>query len=181
MRDDKTMIYPSLLDPRAPPAGSLSQFMVDAPTPAPAGGLFNLAPPANAAAASLYPAGVPFGLKLADATRWTNTDGGRSSFDWPTNGNWCGQNWSGGKYAPPGAPMGTAPPLDSGDEACMRHDFCYDRAGSDPAQIRACDKTLVDELKVLPDDPRRWARPPRPGTEGDTDWYRWGAIKWFGR
>jgi hypothetical protein len=184
MRDSNTPVYPSyssLLNPGAFSPGSPPQFMVGAPTPSPADGQFDLAPAANAAAAPLYPAGAPFGLKFADATRVTNTDGGRSIFDWPTNGNWCGQNWSGGKYSPPGAPMGMAPPLDSGDEACMRHDFCYDRVGGDPQQIRACDKTLVDELKALPADPQQWQRPPRPGTEGDTDWYRKGAIKWFGR
>jgi hypothetical protein len=184
MRDGSNPIYPSyasLLDPGALPPGGPPQFVVGAPTPSPAGGLFDLAPTANAAAASLYPAGAPFGLKLADATRWTNTDGGRSIFDGPTNGNWCGQYWSGGRFSPPGAPMGAAPPLDSGDEACMRHDFCYDRAGDDSARIRACDRALVDELKALPQDVTGWSRPPRPGTEGQTDRYRNGAIFYFNR
>lgn len=44
-----------------------------------------------------------------------------------------------------------------------------------------CDKKLVDELRALPSDPRRWPRPPAPGTEGDSDRYRRGAIIIFGR
>lgn len=85
-----------------------------------------------------------------------------------------GGKWSGGVG---GGVAGTAPALDSGDECYQRHDQCYD-AGTSKA---SCDKRLVDELKALPGDPRRWPRPPIPGTEGDSDRYRRGAITIFGR
>ncbi len=114
----------------------------------------------------------PFGL---DATIWWNNAGGRSPvIDGPTNGNWGGGKWSGGVG---GGGTGTAPALDSGDECYQRHDQCYD-AGT-PKVL--CDKKLVDELKALPSNPRLWARPPAPGTEGDSDRYRRGAITIFGR
>ena len=114
----------------------------------------------------------PSGL---DATNWWNNAGGRSPVtDGPTNGNWGGGQWSGGVG---GGVTGIAPALDSGDECYQRHDQCYD-AGTSKA---SCDKRLVDELKALPGDPRRWPRPPIPGTEGDSDRYRRGAITIFGR
>ncbi|MBX3618359.1 MAG: hypothetical protein KF839_14735 [Nitrosomonas sp.] len=113
----------------------------------------------------------PSGL---DATNWWNNSGGRNPVtDGPTNGNWGGGNWSGGV----GKGTGTAPALDSGDECYQRHDQCYD-AGTPKA---LCDKKLVDELKALSSDPRRWTRPPAPGTEGDSDRYRRGAIIIFGQ
>jgi hypothetical protein len=168
MRDDNAPRYPSLLDPDFYLAAGAPRF-----SPVPRGdeatGLFVAAP---SVAASLYPSGTPFGPRFADATRWYNADGGRRASDWPTNGNWCGQYWSGGQYSPPGAPMGKAPPLDSGDEACMRHDFCYDRAGTDRAQLSTCDQSLIDELRALPNDSRQWPKPPRSGTESDTENFR---------
>lgn len=154
MRDDETIGYPSLL----------------------AGGLMPMYP-----RFSTNQAVPPFGLQVADATRYVNRDGGRSIFDGPTNGNWGGKSWSGGIYSPPGASMGSAPPLDSGDDAYMAHDFCYDRAGDDAGSLRDCDKTLVDRLRALPKDSRSWPRPPRPGTEPDSDGFRKWAIRWFDR
>jgi len=107
------------------------------------------------------------------ATNWSNTSGGRSPVsDGPTNGNWGGGKWSGGVG---GGGTGTAPALDSGDECYKRHDQCYD-AGTKKA---TCDRELVKELKALPTDPRKWSRPPSPGTEGDSDRYRRAAIILF--
>ncbi len=57
----------------------------------------------------------------------------------------------------------------------MRHDLCYD-SGKPKS---ACDATLVRELKSLPDDSRKWPAPPKPGTEGDTERFRQGAILLF--
>lgn len=120
----------------------------------------------------------PLGL---DATNWNNTSGGRSKFDFPTNGNWGGGCWSGGQYSCGGKSSGTAPPLDSGDACYQRHDNCYDTCTSkDKKQcVQSCDRKLVEELDALPNDPRLWPSPPRPGTEGDSRSYRDAARRWF--
>ncbi|MBJ7312914.1 RHS repeat-associated core domain-containing protein [Rugamonas sp. CCM 8940] len=110
----------------------------------------------------------PFGL---DATIWSPGPG-RSLRDGPRNGNWGGGRWSGGVS---GGGTGTAPPTDSGDACYMRHDQCYD--SNTPRAT--CDRRLVDELRALPNDPRQWPVPPRPGTEGDTRRYRDNAILLF--
>lgn len=108
----------------------------------------------------------PLGL---DATVINNTSGGRSRFDGPTNGNWGGKCWSGGKYScGPGNGPGTAPPTDSGDPCYQRHDTCYVRCGANQTCIKTCDQVLKKELLDLPFDPRKWPNPPKPGTERDT-------------
>ncbi|MBI3523008.1 MAG: hypothetical protein HY066_00555 [Betaproteobacteria bacterium] len=112
----------------------------------------------------------PLGL---DRTIWSPGPG-RSITDGPRNGNWGGGKWSGGVS---GGGTGTAPALDSGDECYQRHDQCFD-SGTPKA---SCNRKLVDELKALPDDPKQWPRPPAPGTEGDSDRFRRGAITIFGR
>ena len=118
----------------------------------------------------------PYGL---DATRLWNTDGGRSGFDGPSNGNWGGKCWSGGGHSCGGSNGGNAAPTDSGDECYMRHDNCYSSCGSDGGCLKSCDKNLVKELKGLSNDPRNWPRPPRSGTETDTRNYRDWAINYF--
>ena len=119
-----------------------------------------------------------------DATNWVNREGGRSLFDGPTNGNWGGKCWSGGQYSCQGRAMGNAPPTDSGDACYQRHDICYVRCENMTGNARtecvaACDQTLVDELRRLDNDPRRWPNPPRAGTENDSRSYRNQAIDWF--
>ena len=128
----------------------------------------------------------PWGL---DSTHWNNTTGGRSRTRGPTNGNWGGACWSGGKYSCGGNPSGTARPTDSADEAYKRHDECYDIAASEARRgvgrkcekdaIKDCDKQLIGELRALPDDPDKWDRPPRKGTIGATKAFRDDAIFWF--
>ena len=108
----------------------------------------------------------PLGL---DATNMNNTSGGRSRVDGPTNGNWGGKCWSGGKYScGPGNGPGTAPPTDSGDACYQRHDTCYVTCGANQSCIKTCDQVLKKELLDLPFDPRKWPQPPKPGTERDT-------------
>jgi hypothetical protein len=124
-----------------------------------------------------YPA--PFGIIPVAATRWFNRDGGRGISDGPTNGNWGGKHWSGGRYVPDGRPNGVSPPVDSGDELYMAHDLCWDRANGDPEAKRACDRGLVKELDALPASPKDWPKPPPQGTESATDWYRFLAKHWF--
>ena len=104
-----------------------------------------------------------------DATDWTNTSGGRSMWDGPTNGNWGGKCWSGGQYScGPGRGPGNAPPTDSGDQCYQRHDTCYVSCGSDSQCIARCDQQLVEDLEDLPTNPKDWPQPPRSGTEGDS-------------
>jgi len=118
----------------------------------------------------------PFGL---DATNWNNTSGGRSRWDGPTNGNWGGKCWSGGKYSCGGNSPGDAPPTDSADACYQQHDNCYVKCGANKKCIEACDKKLVDDLNQLPDDPRKWKNPSRSGTEGDSRRYRDAAKRYF--
>jgi len=118
----------------------------------------------------------PLGLA---ATNWNNTSGGRSRWDGPTNGNWGGRCWGGGRHSCGPEGSGTAPPTDSGDACYMRHDNCWDQCGNNRQCVAACNRQTVDELRGLPDDSRRWPQPPRPGTEGDSERYRWGAIQRF--
>jgi RHS repeat-associated protein len=115
------------------------------------------------------------GTAEADETKWNSTSGGRRRSDGPTNGNWGGKCWSGGQYScGPGGITRTAPPTDSADEAYQRHDYCVARGGAN------CDRDLVDELRGLDKNSRRWPRPPRPGTKDDTERYRNWAICQFG-
>lgn len=126
----------------------------------------------------------PLGL---DATRILNTTGSRKYWHGPTNGNWGGQCWSGGKYScGTGRSMGDLPPTDSADSCYKMHDECYESPScntSDSAKnkigIKNCDAALVQCLKNLPYDPTLWINPPKPGTEEDTKAYRDGAILWF--
>lgn len=114
-----------------------------------------------------------------DETHVVNTAGGRSTWDGPTNGNWGGKCWSGGRYSCGGHPMGKAPPADSGDMCYMHHDNCYDKCAGNKLCIAACDRTLIKELLALPNDPKKWPTPPRKGTEADSAQYRNGALHWF--
>ena len=123
----------------------------------------------------------PLGL---DETLWLNSDGGRNAFlNGPTNGNWGGQCWSGGMYSCGGKPGGDAPPTDSADRCYEHHDKCYEICGEfpNPKCIAACDANLVEDLEHLPNDPRWWATPPKPGTERDSRAYRDAAIEIFSK
>jgi RHS repeat-associated protein len=124
----------------------------------------------------------------------------------PRNGNWGGAGWSGGKS---GGRPGSKPPTDSGDACYREHDFCYmgcdeDRAcksqdrdtdgdgyidilegQKDPTVpaynecIHSCNRRLVQCLRDLDNDSHNWPKPPRPGTEGDSESYRRAAIIFF--
>jgi len=135
----------------------------------------------------------PFGLA---ATNWTNTNGGRSKFNGPTNGNWGGKCWSGGQYSCGSGGVGSVPPADSADACYMRHDICYasctglpdpqlrqglEKYSPKKSCIRACDANLLGDLNDLPDDSRNWPLPPARGTETDSEQYRKAAIKYFGK
>ena len=112
----------------------------------------------------------PAGLDSTDSSNWA---GGcrMPSLDGPTNGNWGGSCWSGGQYSCNGKGTGNAPPLDSGDDAYMRHDLCWafcesqsTGQGVDRCK-RFCNGALLQDLgKLDAIDARRWPRPPRPGT-----------------
>ena len=82
------------------------------------------------------------------------------------------QTWS----AAPGPP---APPTDSGDEAYEKHDQCFDCCNGNNSCMKSCNKELVKDLKKLPSDSKKWPRPPRSGTESDSEWYRQLAIWYF--
>jgi RHS repeat-associated protein len=115
----------------------------------------------------------PFGL---DSTNYFNRSGGRSLWNGPTNGNWGGKCWSGGRYSCNGNPVGDAPPLDSGDACYQRHDMCYVACASNAACRTTCDSKLVNELRSLPAEPTQWPQPPRPGTENESRIYREDAM-----
>ena len=94
----------------------------------------------------------PLGL---DATVWRFPNG-------PTNGNWGGRCWSGGQQSCGDAGPGTRSPTDSADACYQRHDNCYAECGNNAKCIQVCDHSMVDELRVLPNDPRKWPHLPRP-------------------
>jgi len=83
-------------------------------------------------------------------------------------GNWTGPGLSGGLEDP--IKIGLKPPVDSLDEASMRHDFAYLIAQKQGAIYGAdeeerlkslADKILLKELRTLPKDPRKWKHPPK--------------------
>jgi len=101
-------------------------------------------------------------------------------------GNWCGKNWSGGHEGPI-IPENPAGPIDSVDECCMNHDYCYakfecDHCGSGAdkkAGKQECDRVLVtclDALKGKP--PQNWPKPPPHSKETDAYFFCQKA-KWF--
>ncbi len=106
----------------------------------------------------------------------------------PKYGNWGGQDWSGGQNPKRhDGQDGDAVPVDSSDTAYKRHDEAWGRCeGEDilsnhPAKWRKdckkdADKVLVDDLKMLPDDPKGWESPPASGAEEPADRFRKGAI-----
>lgn len=115
-----------------------------------------------------------------DRTDFSNTAGGRNPFkDGPTNGNWGGKNWSGGlgpnQFGPP------APPKDSGDAQYENHDLCYDCCKGDKSCMYKCDDKLRSDLNTLPNNPINWPMPPRPGSEGQSNRFKKGALWWFSR
>jgi hypothetical protein len=63
----------------------------------------------------------------------------------------------------------------------QRHDICYVACGSNTMCRSSCDKSMVEELQALPDDPTKWPSPPRLGTESDSRQYRNSAIGSFRR
>ncbi|WP_243338530.1 RHS domain-containing protein [Anaeromyxobacter soli] len=127
-----------------------------------------------------------FGL---DKTDYNNSAGGArwpAPFFGPTNGNWGGMCWSGGQPScGPGRGSGNAPPVDSGDEAYMHHDFCYAECDGLTGPLKKnctslCDRALINELRKLGcDDPNNWPRPPKPGTWNDSRSYCNMAINNF--
>jgi RHS repeat-associated protein len=118
----------------------------------------------------------PVGL---DKIKVFNTVGGRKIWDGPTYGNWGGGCFSGGLYSCHGNSPGNAPPVDSSDACYKKHDNCYISCGDDKECMAACDSTLYNDLKSLPDDPRDWPFPPVPGTEGQADFFRDLAKLYF--
>jgi len=131
-----------------------------------------------------------FGL---DATSWGGD--GRGTSDGPKNGNWGGKNWSGGwNPSKHGGQSGPGQPTDSADECYRDHDNCYgacDQSGLSVPNAHSwriaflakckkpCDAKLVECLKKLNKDCKKWPRPPRKGTENDSEDFRDKAISFF--
>jgi RHS repeat-associated protein len=106
----------------------------------------------------------------------------------PYYGNWCGGNWSGGQIpSRHGGQMGTAPPIDSLDACCKRHDFCYDRCAKqhppDASCIPNCNVNLVICTQALDKECCKWKKPPPAGCkckvaqkmiDDINDW--WGGL-----
>lgn len=124
-----------------------------------------------------------------DKTTWDsfNSGNGRTIFFGPRNGNWGGQYWSGGwnpEFGNDGK-MGPGLPTDSADDCYMQHDLCYQRCEDqcDPANHmecrKACDRSLIQCLTGLGEEPDNWDFPPRTGTRNDTLDYRRKAMDWF--
>jgi len=115
-----------------------------------------------------YVASMP--LKWFDAFGLLPSGGGGFAMRY---GNWCGKNWSGGRQGRI-IPQNPAGPIDSVDECCMAHDYCYAAVEScktcpqedDSPQKLSCDRILVgclDKLSGKP--PYAWPKPPPYGEE----------------
>ena len=106
--------------------------------------------------------------------RWGSN--GRELSDGPVYEKWCGKHWSGGKDIRDTKARGPkdAFPSDDLDAACQGHDDCYDMFEED-----YCDRKLVKDLELLPDDPTMWRYPPdNEKTANAKDFRKW-AIRWF--
>ena len=116
-----------------------------------------------------------FGLKDdGGSTRW---------------GNWCGKNWSGGKNDPV-IPSNPAGPIDSVDECCMEHDYCFAKFecytkncklpdGAKEGKTE-CNKVFVECLdKLRGKAPENWPKPPKRERETDAYMFCQKAKWWF--
>jgi RHS repeat-associated protein len=89
----------------------------------------------------------------------------------PYYGQWCGGNWSGGKIpSRNNGQMGTAPPIDSLDDCCKSHDFCYDACDKSQKHnhyscIADCNKVLVTCVNCLNPDCTKWTIPQPAGCQ----------------
>jgi RHS repeat-associated protein len=102
-------------------------------------------------------------------------------------GNWCGKYWSGGRKGPT-IPKDPAGPIDSVDDCCEVHDYCYAKwecnecpppPGAEEEKNQ-CDRTFVrclDSLKGKP--PQTWPRPPARGTEETAYFFCQKAKRYF--
>lgn len=103
-------------------------------------------------------------------------------------GNWCGRDWSGGHQGRI-IPQNPSGPIDSVDECCMTHDYCYARfecpdscpvANDAKEQKRNCDIEMVkclDALRGKP--PQTWPKPPPAGRETEAYFFCQKAKKVF--
>ena len=66
----------------------------------------------------------------------TDAEAGQLKFPW--HGNWCGPGHGGGE------------PKDALDEACKRHDECYEKEGY--FNCKKCDEQLIDEISGLQEE-----------------------------
>lgn len=96
---------------------------------------------------------------------WGND--GRTIFNGPAYGYYCGENWSRGRN-PKNIKPGEAPPIevtpvDDMDCKCRKHDNGYDRSktSTNPKKARLeHDKELIRSLEALPENPNDWDDPP---------------------
>ena len=114
---------------------------------------------------------------LGSPLRWPDQYGLEGGGFSTRYGNWCGRNWSGGKKGPR-IPRNPAGPIDSVDECCMEHDYCWAKyeydcnpcgtSAENKAGKKKCDEEFVrcaKKLEGMP--PQNWPKPPKRGTEVD--------------
>jgi len=121
-----------------------------------------------------------------DKTLWINIAGGRNISDGPTNGNWGGKCWGGGRYSCGKDGPGNAPPVDSLDVCAKTHDMCWARCENDKeCQSDSgisecndnCDKEIASCLRNIDTvDPTNWPKPPPKDTENDSTKFQHGAL-----
>jgi RHS repeat-associated protein len=105
----------------------------------------------------------------------------------PYYGNWCGKNWSGGCKGSI-IPQSPEMPIDSVDDCCMAHDYCFAKyecsncMSTQEMKVgkETCNQTLVsclDKLKGM--HPRDWPHPPPVRRETDAYFFSQKAKWWF--
>jgi len=125
----------------------------------------------------------------ASPLRWSDQYGLEGGGFSTRYGNWCGRNWSGGQEGPR-IPKSPAGPIDSVDECCMEHDYCWAKyeydcnpcgtSGENKAGKEKCNQDFVrctKNLEGMP--PQNWPKPPRPGTGVDAYFFCQKAQRWF--
>jgi hypothetical protein len=118
---------------------------------------------------------------------------GRSFFDGPAHGNWCGKNWDGGRnnkmltQSEREKRKGDEdPPMDSLDALCQIHDGGYVecqevKRGDDEDCTIPADRDLLAGAIALDEDPSKWTNPPKtPEAVAYAKRYIAGLKWWFG-
>lgn len=128
-----------------------------------------------------------FAYVASSPLRWSDIYGLDGNGFSTRYGNWCGKNWSGGKGGPK-IPVNPGAPVDSVDQCCMVHDYCYasvEDCATCPQQDNSpqklnCDRALLTCLSALKGKPpQAWPKPPPLDRESESYFFCQKAKRYF--